>query len=177
MPHLTHSPTLGEDLTRNTVRLALLYYAAAAFLLMHLKPDDWAAGSTRGRVARACWTLAWGAFVVHVGMALHFYDHWSHAHAVARTHERTGFGQGVYISHLFTLLWTADVAYWWLRPAGYAGRRPTIDAALHAFMVCIIFNGTVVFEDGPIRWAGAAGFAGLAAGWLGRRRQPPARGS
>ena len=38
LPELTASPTAGEDLTRWTVRLALLYYAAALTLMMTLRP-------------------------------------------------------------------------------------------------------------------------------------------
>jgi hypothetical protein len=162
--------TDGEELTRNTVRLALLYYAAALTVLLSLTPADWASSSPRVRLARCCWTLAWAAFVLHVAMALHHFDHWSHAAAVERTRRRTGFGEGVYVSHLFTLLWTADVAYWWLRPTAYAARRPALDRALHGFMLFMVFNGTVVFEQGPIRWAGVALCLYLAALWLWRRR-------
>src|SRR5689334_11664316 len=61
----------GDDLTRNTVRLSLLYYALAAALMLRLRPGGWAAATERGRLARACWTLAWAAYLVHVGMALH----------------------------------------------------------------------------------------------------------
>jgi hypothetical protein len=168
-PGLTATADPGDDLTRNTVRLALLYYAAALTLLLSLTSADWASSSRRVRLARCCWTLAWAAFVLHVGMALHHFDHWSHAATIERTHRRTGFGEGVLIAYLFTLLWTADVAYWWLRPAAYAARRPAFDRALHAFMLFMVFNGTVVFEEGPIRWVGLAFFLGLAAAWLGRR--------
>jgi hypothetical protein len=177
-PEFTHSSRPGEDLTRNTVRLVLLYYAAATTLMLSLCPADWNATTRRGSLARCCWTLAWAAYVLHVGMALHHFDHWSHDAAVRRTHDRTGFGEGIYISHLFTLLWTADVAYWWLWPCAYAVRRPAIDRALHAFMGVIVFSGTVVFEDGPSRWAGLTLFVWLAA-WLVRRRFafPPGAGA
>jgi hypothetical protein len=40
--------------------------------------------------------------------------------------------------------------------------------ALHAFMAFMIFNGTVIFETGWIRWAGAALFVALGTLWLGR---------
>ena len=90
--------------------------------------------------------LAWAAFVVHLGMAFHHYHHWSHADAVRRTQAATGFGAGVYLSDLFALAWTADVAAWWLRPACYARRSPWIDRALHGFMLFMVFNATVVYE-------------------------------
>ena len=167
-PSLAGAADPGDALTRNTVRVALAYYAAAAALMLVLRPAEWAAASWRGRLARGCWTLAWAAYLVHLAMAFHHVDHWSHARAVARTHARTGFGEGIYLSHLFTLLWTLDVAWWWLRPAGYADRPAWAHRGLHGFMAFMVFNATVVFEQGWIRWAGLAGFAVLAAVWLGR---------
>jgi hypothetical protein len=171
-PSLTHSPAAGEDLTRNTVRLSLLFYAAALTLMLWLGPGDRAATTGRGRLARWCWTLAWAVFVVHVGMAFHHYHHWSHADAVRRTQEMTGHGEGVYVSDLFALAWTADVAAWWLRPAWYARCSPWVGRALHAFMLFMVFNATVVFEAGPTRWGGVALFAWLAAVALARGAVP-----
>ena len=43
LPWLTASPKVGDDLTRNTVRLALLYYAAALTLMLRLRRDEWLA--------------------------------------------------------------------------------------------------------------------------------------
>ena len=62
VPYLTGSPTLGDDLVRNTVRLSLLYYAAGVSLLLLPRPAGW------DRLARWLWTLAWAAILVHVGM-------------------------------------------------------------------------------------------------------------
>jgi hypothetical protein len=170
LPRLTDSPTPGDDLTRYTVRLALLYYAAALTLMLRLRGPEWLARRGRGRLARCCWTLGWAAFVVHLGMAFHHFHHWSHDDAVERTREVSGFGEGVYVSDLFALAWTIDVAAWWLRPVWYARRSPWIDRALHGFMVFIVFNATVVFETGLIRWAGVALFVWLALMCAGRLR-------
>src|SRR5439155_22353494 len=126
-------------LTRDTVRVSLAYYAAAAWLMLGLWPADWRAESSRGALARWCWTLAWAAYLVHLWVAFQIYHHGSHAEAVAHTEVRSGFGPGIYVSHLFTLLWTLDVAWWWLRPAAYAARPVWIDRLLQGFMVCIIF--------------------------------------
>jgi hypothetical protein len=167
-PQVANASNPGDDLIRHTVRLSLLYYAVAAALMLRLRPEDWLALTARGRLARWCWTLAWAAYVVHVGLAFHYAHGWSHAHAVETTRQRSGFGAGIYVSHLFTLLWTADVLAWWLRPRWVAVRNPWLNRGLHGFMLFMIFNGTVVFEDGPIRWAGVALVAGLAALWLGR---------
>jgi hypothetical protein len=167
LPALTRPADPGDDRVRNTIRLSLAWYAVAAGLMLCLRPGEWM-GQGRGRLARAAWTWAWAVYVVHVGLAFHFAHGWSHAHAVETTRARSGVGEGIYVSHLFTLLWTLDVAWWWLRPVGYAVRAPWIDGLLHGFMVFVIFNGTVVFASGPVRWAALGGFALLA--WLLCRR-------
>jgi hypothetical protein len=137
--------------------------------MIGLLPADWLARTGPGRLARWCWTLAWAAFVVHLGMAFHHYHHWSHDDAVRHTQEVSGFGEGVYVSDLFAVAWTADVAAWWLRPAWYARRSPWNDRALHGFMLFMVFNATIVYETGFIRWAGAALFVWLALVWAARR--------
>jgi hypothetical protein len=166
LPSLTASPTAGDDLTRYTIRLALLYYAAALTLMLRLRPHEWLGKGGWGRLARWCWTLAWAAFVVHLAMAFQHVHHWSHEAAVRHTAEVSGFGEGVYVSDLFALVWTADVAAWWLRPAWYARRSPWFSRILHSFMLFIVFNATIVFETGLIRWAGVALFVWLALVWM-----------
>jgi hypothetical protein len=174
------STNLGDDLTRYTVRLALVYYAVALALLMYTNPADRQALTTRGRLMRWCWTLAWATYLVHLGMAFHYYHHWSHQDAIEHTHSVSGLGEGIYASHLFTLVWSADVATWWLAPRRWAGRSRWIDGLLHGFMLFIVFNATVVYETGLIRWAGVGGFVvlGLLVLMRGRRgfsgrRTPP----
>ena len=155
----------GEMLTRNTVRLSLAWYTVALCLMMRLTPADRRAAMTLGRIARWCWTLALVSFVVHLGMAFHFYHQWSHANAFEHTAEVSGVGEGIYFSYLFTCLWAADVAWWWAQPEAYATRSRYIDRALHTFMLFIVFNGMVIYENGPIRWAGLIMFALLAVAW------------
>jgi hypothetical protein len=169
IPPAVASPTLKDDLTRGTVRLSLLYYGVAASLRLLLHADDWFAQSTRGRLARLCWTLAWLAYLIHLGVAFHHYHHWSHADAVKHTRDVSGVGEGIYVSHLFTLVWTADVVWWWRRPRTYAVRSAWIGRMLNGFMVFVIFNATVVYEQGLIRWAGLALITGLAGLWGYRR--------
>jgi hypothetical protein len=164
---------LGDLLTRNTIRLSLAWYAVAVGLMLFLAPDEWAAGTPvsatgrprRGWLARWCWTWGLVCFLVHLGMAFHYFHYWSHAHAFERTRQVAHVGEGIYISYLFTVLWGADVAYWWLNPRGYASRSPWIDRTLQAFMLFIVLNGMVVFESGPIRWAGLLGLAVLTVAW------------
>ena len=171
LPYLTGSPTLDDDLTRYTVRLALVYYAAAVTLMLLLEAPEWLAAAGRGRLTRWCWTLAWLTYLVHLFMAFHHVHHWSHGAAVNHTQEVSGFGLGIWFSHLFTLVWTADVLFWWLRPARYATRSPWVDWTVHGFMAFIVFNATVVFETGFIRWAGIALFTELVLVLLHRLRR------
>jgi hypothetical protein len=163
IPQALAWPASAEDLTRNTIRLALAYYVLAVNLFLSIGAEEWGPAGKRVAWARWCWTLAWLTYLVHLAVAFHYYHHWSHAEAVRHVEEIGGFGQGIYLSYLFTLLWTADVTFWWTQPARYAGRSRWIDQGLHAFMFFIIFNGAVVFAEGPIRWAGLLITAELAA--------------
>jgi hypothetical protein len=177
-PALTSSAP-DDELIRNTIRLSLLYYAAALNLMLWLRPADWPAATPRGRLARCCWTLAWAAYLVHLATAFQVAYQWSHADAVEHTRQVSGVGEGIYVSHFFTLVWTADVLYWWRWPEAYARRSPWAGRALHGFMLFVVFNGTVVYEAGPIRWAAVVMFAELAAMVWARRRlrlQPVAQG-
>lgn len=155
----------GLLLTRNTIRLSLVCYAAALCMMMRLDNPGWSAESALGQVARWSWTWAWVVFMIHVAMAFHFHHHWSHADAFNRTREVSGAGEGIYVSYLFLLLWGLDVLFWWWRPQAYAARPPLVGRALHAFMLFIVFNGMVVFESGFIRWAGVAMFLLLPIVW------------
>lgn len=168
---------IGDPLTRNAVRLALAWYAASLFLMMKLKDRDWRATTSLGRYARWCWT--WGAvcFLVHVAMAFHFFHHWSHADAFARTRQVGGIGEGIFASYLFTLLWPLDAAAWWLCPSKYAVRPTWIDRLLHSFLAFMVFNGSVVFAVGIVRWTCLAVGLVLAACWVASRpsRDPTCR--
>ena len=166
---LAGSQVAGDALTRNTVRLALLYYGVALTLMLLTDAEKWRHGTGMCRTARSAWTMAWLAYLVHLAMAFHFYHGWSHADAVRHTQAVSGFGAGIYFSHLLTILWSLDVLYWWSRPEQY-GRRPrSIGLSLHAYMLFIIFNATIVYESGFIRYAGCGLFLELiVVGWYCR---------
>lgn len=161
----------GELLTRNTIRVALAWYFAALGLMMRLDQCGWRAATPLGRLARWCWTWAVTCFLVHVALAFHFYHHWSHQAAFERTRRISDFGEGIYFSYLFALAWTADAFCWWLAPIRYAARSSWIDRLLHGFMLFMVFNGMIVYETGPIRWAGIVLFAALLLAWFHSR--PP----
>ena len=163
---LRAAPNPGERVTRNTVRLSFACYIIALISMVRLAKSDRPAHTPPGRIARWCWTFANLYFLTHVAAAFNFYHHWSHRNAFERTRAISGSGYGLYVSYVFTILWTADVAWWWLQPKRYASRAIWIGRALHIFMLFIIFNGTVIFASGPIRVAGIISFA-LVAGFLG----------
>lgn len=156
--------TLGPIITIWTIRVAIaLYGAATASLLLADGRSAWR------MAARWLWTAGCGIYVIHVLVAFHVYHHWSHTAVLEHTARRVGevigtpFGEGVYVSYLFTILWVVDCADWWR--AGlerYAARPRWLTCLLHGFFAFIVFNGTVVFEQGPIRWFGGGLFAVLA---------------
>jgi hypothetical protein len=141
-------------LTRTTIHLALTEYVLALWLMIGMQSDDWAAATPRGRSARSLWTWACLTFLVHVACAFHFTHHWSHAHAFEQTRLESGYGEGLYVNDFFMAAWTADVLWWWIAPHAYARRNPWVDRLLHALMLFIAFNATVVFEQGAVRVAG-----------------------
>lgn len=102
---------------------------------------------------RSIWTVGCVLFIAHVVCAFQFTHHWSHAHAWQHTADETkrmmgvAFGDGIYFSYLFLLLWVADVVTLWLNV-----RRPLwFVAAAYLFLFFIAFNGAIVFEAGPTR--------------------------
>jgi hypothetical protein len=155
----------GEALTRFSIRLCLVWYGAA--LVIMLWPVAGHLGEAWQRLGRALWTGAYVTYLLHVALAFHFFHHWSHAAAFAHVASQSGFGPGLYFNYAFSLVWGVDVAWWWSGLRRYAKRPRWISVVVHSFMVFIVFNGAVVFASGPVRWASAAGFVGLAAlfGW------------
>jgi len=156
----------GDGQTRNMIRLSLAWYAAALGLMMFMRPADWPAQTRLGRAARWCWTWGAACFVVHVLLAFHYFHHWSHTQAFEHTRAVSGVGEGLYVSYLFTCLWVADASFWWLAPRRYAARSVWLDRLLHGFMLFMVFNGTVVFETGPIRWVSLVVLAVLGVMWM-----------
>src|SRR5947209_20449843 len=70
-PRLVPLADPGDFLIRNTVRVALAYWAVAAWLLIR----------STSATARLAWTLACVAYLVHVAMAFEHAHGWSHAAA------------------------------------------------------------------------------------------------
>lgn len=166
----------GPVLTHWTIRLALICLVIC--LAGRLRWGDsprWFAWS------RWIWTFGCLLFLAHVASAFQFYHHWSHAKAFQSTAEQTGellgvrFGEGIYFSYLFTLLWVADVLWQWALPDSYRRRPVWLAAGLLSFLTFIAFNGAVIFEDGVTRWVGVPVTLALLLAWLAmllRARSP-----
>lgn len=144
----------GELLTLWTIRLSLMAYA---IVLLGMLGSDWRAHRF---VVRWFWTAGFLLLVVHVLCAFHFYHDWSHHEAFEQTAAETEsllgwrFGGGVYFNYLLIAVWCFDVAWWWIAASRYERRSRKAAALVHGYIYFIVFNGTVVFESGPTRWAG-----------------------
>ena len=143
----------GEFLTRSTVWISILVYTIGCVLFAWRQPDD--------RGARLAWTTACAALAVHFICAFQFYHAWSHESAYNDTVRQTAaviainWGGGLFINYAVAILWTADVAWWWLAGLNSYRRRPWLLTLLwHSFLIFIIFNATVIFKDGLARWGG-----------------------
>ena len=133
---------------------------------------------TGDRWARVAWTTGCAALVAHLICAFHFYHGWSQESAYLETARQTAavvslnWGGGLFINYLVAILWTADVASWWLAGVSWYRRRPWILTLIwHGFLIFIIFNATVVFKDGFVRWIGLLVSLTLVLCWLLTNRQ------
>ncbi len=149
----------GDLLTRWTIRVAMALYVASL-----------ATRTFAPRWSRIAWTAGCGVYLLHVACAFEYYHHWSHAEAYAFTAEQTAavvgldWGGGLYVNYAFTLVWLADVCWWWTD----LSRPRWIGWAVQAFMGFIAFNATVVFATGFSRWFGIAACVLLIAVVVGR---------
>ncbi|MFO0945168.1 MAG: hypothetical protein U1D30_04360 [Planctomycetota bacterium] len=84
--------------------------------MIRMEPSGPAHLTPRGKGLHGCWTWGIACFLVHVGMAFHYFHHWSHTDAFHRTAAVGGLGEGIYASYLFTVLWFNDAITWWLFP-------------------------------------------------------------
>lgn len=159
----------ADAVTRRTADVAMACWAVAGFLML----------TDRRAWARVVWIAGCAAFLFHVAVAFDRVHGWSHAAAVGHVAVTSGFGPGIFVSYAFSLVWLADAAWWWAGPASYDRRPAGLDRAVHGFLAFIVFNGTVVYESGFIRYAGIVAFVILGGLWVrpvGREsgsRRPP----
>ena len=142
-------------ITQITVRIALVCYAiVVACLLAKRRGREWRL------LLRSLWTIGCVSFIAHVIAAFQFTHHWSHHDAIASTARQTqqligwAFGEGLYFSYLFLLIWIIDVVSWWLIPDRYESRSVWFDLGIHGYLFFIAFNGAVIFEAGVTRVGG-----------------------
>jgi hypothetical protein len=160
---------LGDILIRSSIRLAMICYAAVLF---GCALDGRAPATTPA--SRWLWTIGCVLYGGHVLSAFAFYHHWSHAHAFDDVAEQTKqtlgveFGYGLYVNHLFTVVWTADVIWSWISPNSYAARPRSIVFAVQGFLLFIAVNGLVVFKAGTLRWVSLGVLVCIAGIWTTR---------
>ncbi len=111
-------------------------------------------------LGRGLWTAGSGLYVLHVVAAFHSHHSWSHAAAYAYTAKQTAlligidWDGGIYVNYVFTALWIAETAWWWMAPVSYLRRARYLELTVRAFFLFMIVNGAVVFVAGPMRWVG-----------------------
>jgi hypothetical protein len=159
----------GELLTRSSIWIAFAAYAIGCIVFATRRPLTW---------VRVAWTIGCAALVAHFALAFHFFHAWSHESAYADTARQTAeviainWGGGLFINYAVAVLWAADVVWWWLAGAGSYLQRPWwLTLLWHGFLVFIIFNATVVFKDGWVRWVGLVLCLVLCWSWILISRQ------
>lgn len=135
---------------------AALWCGAALFAVYKRRPGR---GLSRPLAELARWPYAAGCYVylLHVAVAFHAGHGWSHAAAVDHVERESGFGPGLFVSYLFTLVWVIDAGWCLIELDCYRSRPLWLTRTIHGFMAFVIFNATVVYASGTVRW----GFAGI----------------
>jgi hypothetical protein len=158
----------GEILTRVSIWITIIAFAIgfAAFALSRNR-RNWDA------TARLAWTVACAALLAHVAFAFHFFHGWSHDDAYLETARQTenvvglNWGGGLYINYALVIGWVLDTVCWWvLGLEVYRSRAWPLVTAWRGFLIFIIFNATVVFKTGFVRWAGLLVCLALGLAWL-----------
>lgn len=146
----------GEFLTRSTIWISIAAYTIGCVLFASARRQF-----NLDRWTRLAWTIGCAALVAHFICAFHFYHAWSHDAAYIDTARQTAekfavnWGGGLFINYAVGIVWTADVAWWWFAGVSSYRYRPwSLTLIWHSFLIFIIFNATVVFEDGLTRWIG-----------------------
>jgi hypothetical protein len=152
----------GELLTRLTIWLALGGYAfGAAAHFIFRNNLKWQAR------ARWAWTIGCIGMLAHVACAYDFYHAWSQTSAYRETARQTAevfgldWGGGLYINYAFIAVWVLDVVWWWRGLEAYIRRPRWLVLAWHGFFLFMVFNATVVFKTGVLRWIGVIGCLAL----------------
>ena len=145
----------GELLTRFSIWVTLAgYFIGAALLALSRKKPN------LEPKARLAWTIGCLSLLIHVVCAYQFYHHWSHDSVYRETSRQTAevigleWGGGVYFNYALIVCWVLDVAWWQRGPEGYRRRSALLNVMWQAFLMFMIFNATVVFKTGALRFIG-----------------------
>lgn len=163
----------GQFLTRSTIWITIVSYALGVGLFALPERISW-----RDSATRALWTTAAVALTAHFAFAFEFYHGWSHGAAYRDTARQTAevvgleWGGGLFINYALLVAWIADIGWWWRSGvSSYRERSMLLLSSWHAFLILIIFNATVVFEEGFVRWLGLTLSIGLCFAWISIIRQ------
>jgi len=130
----------GQALTVWTARVAAVLYALEVVWMLR---QQW----SRARVVA---TIAVTVYLVHVWAAFDSFYRWSHSFAYSETARQTAelfgvdWGGGLYLNYLFTIVWLADCAWWWLKSEPRRTMPRGLSIAVHAFLLFMFVNATVV---------------------------------
>ena len=163
----------GEFLTRSTIWISMIAYTIGSVVFAaawrRIDVDRW---------VRLAWTIGCLALLAHFICAFHFYHAWSQAAAYTDTARQTAdavginWGGGLFVNYAVAILWIADIAWWWMSGLSSYRRRPWLITLIwHGFLIFIIFNATVVFENGLTRWIGLLICVSLCWSWVSMSRQ------
>lgn len=161
----------GELITRVTIWISIAAYVIGTVAFA-------ARGKPADSLTRVAWTIACAALGVHYLSAFEFFHHWSHQSAYLETARQTeevfgiNWGGGLFINYGMLALWTLDVGWWWLAGLdSYRNRPRSLVFAWHALLIFIIFNATVVFKTGLLRWIGVFVTMTLLISWIAVMKQ------
>ncbi len=145
----------GELLTRLTIWITFIGYTAGSLLFAVSRSRHFDSAT------RIAWTVAVVGLLAHFIFAFEYFHFWSHSHAYLETARQTNevfrvnWGGGLFINYALLVLWIVDVGWWWKGGIeSYRQRSRGIVLAWHSFLIFIIFNATVVFKTGVVRWIG-----------------------
>ncbi len=149
----------GESLTLATIWVSIAGYVVGSVIFALSSSSErrllW------DSVVRVIWTIACASLIAHFISAFHFHHGWSHAAAYRDTARQTeelfgvSWGGGLFINYALLIAWIVDIGWWWRSGIdSYRKRRWPVVALWHGLFIFIIFNATVVFVNGIVRWVG-----------------------
>ena len=158
----------ASPLVALTIWTALFLYVAAEYGRTRRPGAPW---------ARPVWLLGALVYLAHVAAAFAIHHDWSHAAAYSYTAARTDaligldWGGGLWVNYAFTAIWVGEGLWWQLCPAHYARRAGAWTPVIRGVFLFMIFNGAVIFVEGPRRLAGVGVLIALVRIWR-RKTQP-----